>query len=87
MYRYLLFHCYYYYPGGGMRDCALKTNNIDELVPFIEKHYEDDLLYHIHYYDTVEDKMYRAVMEEHYVEDYRARQKFIRWEIADGNVY
>jgi hypothetical protein len=80
MYRYLLFHYPYYYPGGGMRDCELKTNNLDELVPFINQHYDDTLLDYIHYYDTVKDKLYDAVMETYENENYFTRQRFVRWE-------
>lgn len=79
MYRYLLFYCPYYYPSGGMRDCELKTNNIDELAPFINEHYNDTLLDSIHYYDTVEDKVYDAVMETYKNENYFTRQRFVRW--------
>lgn len=80
MYRYLLFHCYNYYPSGGMRDCKLKTNNIDDFVPFINKEYSDTLLDHIHYYDTVEDKFYDAIMETYENENYFTRQRFVKWE-------
>ena len=80
MYRYLLFYCPDYYPGGGMRDCELKTNNKDELVPFINKHYADNFMSSIHYYDTVEDKVYDAVMKNYENEDYFTRQRFVEWE-------
>lgn len=79
MYRYLLFQCPIYYPGGGMYDCELKTNNLDELVPFINEHYNDTLLDTIHYYDVVEDRIYNAVMET-YEDNGFDRQRFIRWE-------
>lgn len=80
MYRYLLFYCPDYYPGGGMRDCDLKTNNIEELIPFINTNYDDDFMSHIHYYDTVEDKVYYAVMETYENEEYYTRQRFVKWE-------
>jgi hypothetical protein len=80
MYRYLLFHCYRFYPGGGMIDCELKTNNMDELVPFINEHYNDTLMDYIHYYDTAEDKRYDAVMETYENETGFYRQRFVRWE-------
>ena len=79
MYRYFLFYCPYYYPGGGMRDCDLKTNNIDELIPFINTNYNDAWMSHIHYYDTVEDKSYDAEMEEYENEEGWTRQRFLRW--------
>lgn len=79
MYRYFLFYCPDYYPGGGMRDCELKTNNKDELVPFINKHYNDNFMSSIHYYDTVEDKVYDAVMENYEDEGYFTRQRFVEW--------
>ncbi len=80
MYRYFLFHCDIYYPSGGMRDCVLKTNNFDELVPFINEHYNDNLLDFIHYYDTVEDKCMRAIIEEYENENHFTRQRFCGWE-------
>ena len=41
MYRYYLFQCDTYYPSGGMYDCKLKTNNLEDLIPFINKHYSE----------------------------------------------
>jgi hypothetical protein len=79
MYRYLLFYCPYYYPGGGMRDCELKTNDIAELEPFININYDDDFMSHIHYYDIVEDKVYEAEMEDYENEEGYTRQKFVKW--------
>lgn len=79
MYRYLLFHCYHYYPSGGMEDCEFKTNDFDELVPFINEHYNDTLLDCIHYYDTVEDDYKYAVMETYENENYFTRQRFVKW--------
>ena len=79
MYRYLLFHYYNYYPCGGMGDCDFKTNNFDELVPFINKHYAEDMLDRIHYYDVVEDKIYDAVMESYETEEFLMLQRFVEW--------
>ena len=65
MYRYLLFFYQDYYPCGGMEDCVFKTNNYDDLVPFINEHYGDDwYLGTIAYYDAVEDKYFEAIMEQ-----------------------
>lgn len=65
MYRYFLFFYQDYYPRGGMEDCTLKTNNYDDLVPYINKHYGDDwYLGTIAYYDAVEDKYFEAIMEK-----------------------
>ena len=65
MYRYLLFFYQDYYPYGGMEDCVLKTNNYDDLVPYINEHYGDDwYLGTIAYYDAVEDKYFEAIMEQ-----------------------
>lgn len=65
MYRYLLFFYQDYYPYGGMEDCVLKTNNYDDLVPYINAHYgEDWYLGTIAYYDFVEDKYFEAIMEQ-----------------------
>lgn len=65
MYRYYLFFYQDYYPLGGMEDCVLKTNNYDDLVPYINEHYGDDwYLVTIAYYDAVEDKYFEAIMEK-----------------------
>lgn len=80
MYRYLLFFCPRYYPAGGMWDCDLKTNNIDELESFINLHYKDELWCNIHYYDVVENKVYTAVIEDYLDEAYYTRSRFVRWE-------
>ena len=80
MYRYFLFYCPYYYPSGGMKDCVLKTNNVDELVPFINENYGDEpYLNSFHYYDAVEDKTWCAEMEEYQNDDYFERQRFVCW--------
>lgn len=80
MYRYLLFHCRSDYPfGGGMCDCEFKTNNFDELIPFIEEHYKDLEYGHIHYYDTVEDKMKYAIMEIQNGAPGHLIRKFVGW--------
>ena len=64
MYRYLLFFYYDYYPCGDMEDCVLKTNNYDDLIPFINKnYYEDWYRGTITYYDTIEDKYFEADMK------------------------
>ncbi len=64
MYRYYLFFYQDYYPLGGMEDCVFKTNNYDDLVPFInDRYYEDWYLGTIAYYDAVEDKYFEAIME------------------------
>ena len=65
MYRYFLFFYQYYYPHGGMEDCVLKTNNYDDLVPYINEHFGADwYLGTIAYYDFVEDKHFEAIMEQ-----------------------
>ena len=64
MYRYYLFFYQDYYPLGGMEDCVLKTNNYDDLIPFINEHYFDEwYLGTIAFYDAVEDKYWEARME------------------------
>ena len=64
MYRYLLFFYQDYYPCGGMEDCVLKTNNYNDLVPFINEHYHQDwYLGTIAFYDTFTDKYYEADMK------------------------
>lgn len=81
MYRYLLFYYDNYYPHGGMEDCVLKTNNYDDLEQFIHTNYEDDYFQGtISYYDAVEDKTWRADMEDYENENYFTRWRFVRWE-------
>jgi hypothetical protein len=62
-----------------MRDCILKTNNFDELVPFINEHYANALMDSIHYYDTVKDECKHAKMELYENEDNFYKQKFVEW--------
>ncbi len=86
MYRYYLFFIEYYYPSGGMKDCILKTNNFDELVPFIHEHYTDDWYQaHITYYDALEDKHFIANMEWHKNEDGFDRWRFVKWEEEEND--
>ena len=84
MYRYLLFCCLDYYPDGGMGDCVLKTNNYDELVPFIIENYTNDKWCDIHYYDTVEDKAMYALMDEVYEGDCFNRREFDHWSESES---
>ena len=80
MYRYLLFFYQDYYPLGGMEDCVLKTNDYDELVPFINEHYFDDwYLGTIACSDAVEDKYWEVRMEP-CEEDIDGPYKFALWE-------
>lgn len=77
MYRYFLFHYYDYYPSGGMHDCALKANNIDEFIAYINNNV--DLFSNFHYYDATEDKVMYAKMEKYEDKDYFMRQRFLEW--------
>ena len=76
--RYLLFCCPDYYPHGGMGDCKLKTDNLDDIVSYINENYNNDLFYDFHCYDIIEDKTMDAVMET-YNEGNVVKQKFICW--------
>ena len=82
MYRYLLFFYYDYYPSGGMEDCELKTNNFDDLEKYINENLLNEYWYQstISYYDSVENKIMYANIEDYYGEDYRAKYKFLGWE-------
>ena len=81
MYRYLLFFYNDYYPRGGMEDCVLKTNNYDDLIPFINKnYYEEWYRGTITYYDTVEDKYFEACMEPCRDDVAYGPYKFDSWE-------
>lgn len=80
MYRYFLFFYNDFYPLGGMEDCVLKTNNFDDLEPFIHANYEGDYYQGtIAYYDALEDKTVYADID--YVEeDYFDKWHFLGWE-------
>lgn len=81
MYRYLLFYYDDYYPLGGMEDCVLKTNNHDDLEPFIHENYECNyFMGTISYYDALEDKTWRADMERYEDKDCFDRWRFLGWE-------
>ena len=81
MYRYYLFFYFDYYPHGGMEDCVLKTNNLDDIEKFIHDNYEDDwFLGTIAYYDAMEDKYFVAYMEMYENEDHFDRWRFSEWE-------
>ena len=81
MYRYFLFYCPYYYPDGGMEDCILKTNNLDDIEPFLRTTYKDDhYLCTISYYDALEDKTFYACLEEYENEDHMTRWRILGWE-------
>ena len=81
MYRYFLFFCDTYYPSGGMDDCVLKTNNLDDLEKRVHSQCENDYyIGTIHYYDAVEDKTWYAKTEEYTTKDYLIRWKFTGWE-------
>lgn len=87
MYRYLLFFYQYYYPRGGMEDCVLKTNDYDELVPFIHEHYYKNWYFGtITYYDTIEDKHWEAIMEPCEKDIAYGPYKFSFWEEKLTNV-
>ena len=81
MYRYLLFFYQDYYPLGGMEDCVLKTNNYDDLIPFINEHYAEDwYLGTIAHYDAAEDRYLEAIMEPCDDEDKFGPHQFSFWE-------
>lgn len=81
MYRYYLFFYYDYYPHGGMEDCVLKTNNLDDIEKFIHDNYEDDwFLGTIAYYDAMKDKYFVAYMEMYENEYHFDEWRFSEWE-------
>ena len=79
MYRYFLFCCEDYYPSGGMEDCVLKTNDLNEMARYIDENYSDDIHISLHYYDIVEDKIMYALRDEFYEDNCFERQKFVCW--------
>lgn len=56
MYRYLVFEYDCYYPSGGMDDCKLKTNKLEEAMEFMNNSDWD----YIDIYDCVEDCMIQS---------------------------
>ncbi|MEK3887478.1 hypothetical protein [Bacillus sp. FSL K6-3431] len=70
-FKYLIFGFSHYYPGGGMEDCVLKTNKIQEVKNYVEKWSVEDKgndYENLHVYDAVKDRLiYDA---EFYVHDY-----------------
>ena len=78
MYRYYLFYYDRFYPSGGMEDCVLKTDNFDDLMPFIEENYFKEWWDGtLAYYDALEDKYFIADI------DYNAYSKlymFLGWD-------
>ena len=64
MKRYLIFGYGDFYPGGGMEDCKLKTDSINEVVEFIkawEGKDEEEDYENLHVYDGERDEViYKA---------------------------
>jgi len=56
MYRYLVFEYYCYYPSGGMNDCGLKTNELEEAI----EHMNDSDCEYIDIYDCVEGRIIQS---------------------------
>ena len=81
MYEYLLFYYDDYYPHGGMEDCVLKTNSYVDMMQYIYEHYDGEYYQGtISYYDTFEDKIRYADIEEYYDENYFTKFRFVKWE-------
>ncbi|MGG0667761.1 hypothetical protein ABE073_04445 [Lederbergia citrisecunda] len=60
MNRYLVFGFHDYYPGGGMKDCKLKTNELNEVIEFVkmwEGKDKDSNYEHLHVYDGERDEV------------------------------
>lgn len=86
MFRYLVFAYSDYYPRGGMEDCILKTNNFEEINPFIEDYIQNhDLDFdEMHYYDCEEDKTYEAEFELYNsLESINKKKRFTNWSIVE----
>lgn len=45
-YRYLGFSYESYYPGGGMTDCCIKSNDLNEVIELLKKKERRNLEYH-----------------------------------------
>ena len=84
MYRYFLFFYDDYYPLGGMEDCVLKTNNLDDMERAVNEKYESEWYQGtIAYYDAIQDKYFIAETESYENEDYFNRMRFTGWEEAN----
>lgn len=61
-FRYLVFGFLEYYPGGGMEDCKLKTNEIETVKAFLKSwSVEVDDYENVHVYDAEKDELiYKA---------------------------
>ena len=83
MYRYFLYYFWDYYPKGGMNDCVLKTNDLEELTQFVKDKCckEPELCSdEIHFYDAYTDKKYIAEFEmvcEYEGQDFK--RYFVKW--------
>ncbi len=76
MNRYLLFSFQCYYPSGGMDDCILVSESLEELNEYAKKcvgdrYYSDDFL---EYYDCQNNELYRA-------DCVLLKQGIIKWEL------
>jgi hypothetical protein len=57
MYRYLVFAYDRYYPSGGMSDCELKSNDIDEVNEKADELKSDGWEY-VYVYDALENRKF-----------------------------
>ncbi len=88
MEKYLLFAYDSYYPDGGMNDCILVANSIEELNSYVLKYIEEndrDFDY-IHYYDCQTGKTYEAEFEDEIYDHVFRKKKFAGWNLHDEDV-
>lgn len=77
MEKYLLFAYLSYYPSGGMDDCILVANSIEELNSYALKYIEEnnrDFDY-MHYYDCQTGKTYEVEFDD----EVNDRKRFSKW--------
>ena len=80
MEKYLLFAYMDYYPCGGMEDCVLVANSIEELNSFIPQYLKDQAWCtdNMHYYDCQTGKTYIAEFNEEL-----NNKQFVQWSLND----
>ena len=80
MEKYLLFAYADYYPCGGMEDCVLVANSIEELNLFIPQYIKEYgwCTDNMHYYDCQTGRTYEAEFDEG-----TNNKKFVKWELKE----
>lgn len=85
MEKYLLFAYREYYPSGGMDDCILVANSIEELNSYALKYIEENSndFDYMHYYDCQTGRTYEAEFDDE-INSF-SKKKFVAWNLYDKN--